>query len=108
LNNKKAKVAGYFSYSEKSISKCIFFSNDATPKVLATISFDSTYNTHTALVDSSERKFSIIEGDLYTIRKQALAEINSDTIFKSYSNTNLNLIPIINGSEKKVYVLTGS
>lgn len=107
LNDKKAKVAGYFSYSEKSISKCVFFSTDATPKVLATISFDSTYNTQTALVDGTERAFSNSEADLYSIRKQALAEINSDTIFKSYTNTSLNLIPIISGSEKKVYVLTG-
>ena len=34
-------------------------------------------------------------------------EINADTLFKSYKNTNLNLIPLINGNEKKVYVLTG-
>jgi hypothetical protein len=33
--------------------------------------------------------------------------VNSDTLFKKYNNTNLNFIPIINGNEKKVYILTG-
>jgi hypothetical protein len=33
--------------------------------------------------------------------------INTDTLFKTYESTNLNLIPLINGKDKKVYVLTG-
>ncbi|WP_219855952.1 hypothetical protein [Pontibacter mangrovi] len=48
-----------------------------------------------------------MENDLYQIRKAALAEINADTLFKTYNNTSLNLVPLINGNEKKVYVLTG-
>tara|TARA_R110002049_G_scaffold2511_4_gene18393 strand:+ start:1757 stop:2575 length:819 start_codon:yes stop_codon:yes gene_type:complete len=100
-------VGGYFSYTVKDTSKCIFFSNTSTPSVIGTISFDSTYNINTAKLDLTERDFTATENDLYTIRKLALAEIHSDTLFKTYNNTNLNLIPLINENSKKVYVLTG-
>ena len=100
-------IGGYFSYTEKETSKCIFFSKSDKPKVIGTISFDSTYNVKTAKIDMKNRKFTKNENNLYIIRKLALSEINSDTLFKKYNNTNLNLIPLINGNEKKVYVLTG-
>ena len=109
LENYKAQenIGGYFSYTDKGISKCIFFSKGEKPTVIGTISFDSTYNTKTAEVNLAKRDFSKTENDLYEIRILALNEINADTLFKSYKNTNLNLIPLINGNEKKVYVLTG-
>ncbi len=101
------KVGGYFSYSENGIAKCVFFSKSSEPKVIGTISFDSTYDTRIAKIDLLERDFSNNEHDLYEIRKLALTEIQTDTLFKTYNNTDLNLIPLINGNEKKVYVLTG-
>jgi hypothetical protein len=103
----RANIGGYFSYDDHGIEKCIFFSKTDKPKVIGTISFDSTFNTQTATTDLTEREFTSTEGDLYAIRKIALATLNSDTLFKRYKNTSFNLIPIINGSEKKVYVLTG-
>lgn len=103
----RENIGGYFSYTDKEQASCIFFSKADKPKVIGTISFDSTYNTKTASVSLSEREFSKTENDLYEIRKLALAEINADTLFKTYKNTNLNLIPLISGLSKKVYVLTG-
>lgn len=100
-------VGGYFSYTDNDISKCIFFSKSEPPKVIGTISFDSTYNVKTAKMDLTERNFTSNENDIYVIRQIALAEIKSDTLFKTYKNTSFNLIPLINGNEKKVYVLTG-
>ncbi len=64
-------VGGYFSYTEDEISKCIFFSRSETPKVIGTISFDSTYNTKTAVSEISERTFTSYENELYMLRKQA-------------------------------------
>lgn len=101
-------IGGYFSYTDQEISKCIFFSKGDKPKVIGTISFDNTYEVKSAKIDLTEREFTINENDLYTIRNTALSEINSDTLFKTYKNTNFNLIPLIKGNEKKVYVLTGS
>jgi hypothetical protein len=103
----KTNIGGYFSYTENDTSKCIFFSKADKPKVIGTIYFDTTYNTKTAIADLTERDFTLFENDLYSIRKTALVSINSDTLFKTYKNTNLNLIPLINGNEKKVYILTG-
>lgn len=100
-------IGGYFSYTEKTQSKCVFFSNSDKPKVIGTISFDESFDLNKVSVDLSERRFSKDENEIYIIRALALKEIAADTLFKSYNNTNLNLIPIINGKEKKVYVLTG-
>jgi hypothetical protein len=70
--------------------------------------FDSTYNLKTAKIDLTERDFTSYENDIYQMRKLALTEINADrTLFKNYENANLNLIPLIDGKDKKVYVLTG-
>lgn len=103
----RENIGGYFSYTNNNISKCVFFSKSERPKVIGIVSFDSTYNTKTADVNLTERDFTKVENDLYEIRKLALIEIGSDTLFKTYKNTNLNLIPIINDQEKKVFVLTG-
>src|SRR5437868_3825538 len=103
----QAKIGGYFSYSDNEITKCIFFSKSDTPRVIGTISFDSTYNTKAAKTDLAEREFIRYESDMHAIRKLALQTISSDTLFKIYPNTSLNLIPVIDGDEKKVYVLTG-
>lgn len=103
----KNNIGGYFSYTENSVSKCIFFSRGDKPKVIGTISFSPDYNLETANTDLVERDFSEDENELYTIRKNALVEMNRDTIYKQYENTNLNLVPIISNGEKKVYVLTG-
>ncbi len=100
-------IGGYFSYSDNETAKCIFFSKSDRPKVIGTISFDSTYNSKTAKTDLSEREFTKLENDLFKIRENTLVSINSDTLFKTYKNTNLNLIPLIDKGEKKVYVLTG-
>lgn len=103
----RENIGGYFSYSENEISKCIFFSKTDNPKVIGTISFDTTYSVNTAKIDLTEREFTLKENELYIIRKIALNEISSDTLFKTYKNTNLNLIPLINENGKKVYIITG-
>lgn len=105
----RENIGGYFSYSQNDIAKCVFFSRADRPKVIGEISFDSTYDTRTAKVNLTERDFNPFETDLFTIRKKTFAEINSDTVlFKTYQNTNFNVIPLINDNQKKVYVLTGT
>lgn len=104
----RQNIGGYFSYTENETTKCIFFSKSDNPKVIGVISFDNTYNLKTAKIDLEERELSKYENDIYQIRKLALAEIISDNVlFKQYENSNLNLIPLIDGKDKKVYVLTG-
>ena len=103
----REKIGGYLSYSENDISKCIFFSKGEKPKVIGTMDFDLTFKIENAKTDLNERELTKNENDLFEMRTLALKIINSDTIFKRYENSNLNLIPIINGKDKKVYVLSG-
>lgn len=102
-------IGGYFSYTENDTAKCIFFSKAENPKVIGTVSFDSTYNVEVAQTNLTERDFTTNENNLYQIRRIALAELNSNTdgLFKFYQNTSPNIIPLITLNEKKVYVLTG-
>ncbi len=100
-------IGGYFSYSENDISKCIFFSKSEKPVVIGTIIFDHTYNIKSAKLELEERGFSKNENDLYAIRQKTLNLMRTDTIFKHYENSSLNMIPLIANNEKKVYVLTG-
>ena len=101
------QAGGYFSYADKEMEKCVFFSNTEEPKIIATITFDSTYNMKTATVDVTERPLTEMEKDIYSIRKAALADVKSDTSYKHYKNSNFNLIPLISGNSKKVFILTG-
>jgi hypothetical protein len=105
----KENIGGYFSYSENELAKCVFYSKSANPKVIGTISFDTTYRIEQAQVDLGERDFTGNENDLFQIRKIASEELkaNKDGLFKFYQNTSPNIIPLVNGTEKKVYILTG-
>lgn len=105
----RENIGGYFSYIEKEFVRCVFYSKELNPKVIGAISFDSTYSLSNAQLDLSERNFSTMESDLYEIRRRAAEEMNTNQggFFKFYKNTSPNIIPLINGSEKKVYILTG-
>lgn len=103
----KEKIAGYFSYSEADVSKCIFFSNEADPQVIGTVEFDSLFNIETAIVDIEPRNFNEIERKLYELFKKSLELINNDPYFKTYQNSNLNLVPLITKDSYQVFVLTG-
>ncbi|WP_426049233.1 hypothetical protein [Chryseobacterium sp. NFX27] len=103
--DKMDNVGGYFSYVDKTVPKCIFFSKKN--KVIATISFPANFNPKDAKKDFNERQFTATENDYFNIRQKALTRVQNDTIFKNYKNASLNLIPIIKNNIKKVYIVTG-
>lgn len=103
----RARIGGYFSYLDKDTPKCLFFSKGENPRVIGVVSFGDIKLIETATIDFKERDFKSNEKELYTIRAKALAQVQQDTLFKSYSNASLNLIPLISKGERKVYVLTG-
>lgn len=108
FSEKRPRIAGYISYTSGKSAVCIFFSEDDPGKVLGTITFDSTYNVGTALIDGVERDLTPFESDLVVIRMKALAEYKSDAnLFKSYKDMNPNFIPLIDEFGKRVYILTG-
>ena len=107
FREKQADIGGYVSYTENNISKCVFVGKGEHPKVIGTVSFDHTYNIDSANIDSMVRELTANEFDLFAIRSKTLVEIDSDKLFKIYENTGLNVIPLIDNGEKKVYVLIG-
>ncbi len=107
FKDKQDQAGGYFSYADGDQTRCIFFSRADQPRVMATITFDASFDARLAKVDTTGRDLTPLEGDLYAIRQAALAEIRTDTLFKTYKNTNLNLIPLVRNNDRKVYVLTG-
>ena len=78
-------------------------------KIIGTITFNLEFDLKTSKTDLTERDFNESEKELYQIRKIVLEELmtNTERFFKFYNDTKPNIIPIISGQEKKVYVLTG-
>lgn len=107
FTDKRQSAGGYFSYLTGGKAVCVFFSKDDKPKIIASFTFDSTYNVNTAVVDKTERELTPQELDLWSIRQAAWATLTSDTLFKFYQDTNPNLIPLSDELGKRVYILTG-
>lgn len=104
----KENIHGYFSYSEKNHSKCVFFTHrDDKVTVIGTITFKDEYSVEAGNLSLEERDLTKKEMSLYEIRQKGYEEIRSDDLFKTYKNTNLNLIPLIQNGERKLYILTG-
>ena len=108
FKNKQSRRGGYISYDTGKGMNNIFFSNDPEPVVLATMSFPYNVKPENCKIDSTERKFSDMESQLYRIRKIALTSLlaNKDSIFRFYRNTGINPIPIIINGQNRVYILT--
>ncbi len=105
----REKIGGYFSYPKGDSTHCLFYSKDAEPIVIGRVSFDSTFREERSKIDLIERNFDPNEKDYFHIRSAAAKALNDNPsdIFKFYENSNLNIIPLISGKEKKVYILTG-
>lgn len=108
FKEEKENIGGYFSYKDGSSYKCLFFSKSDKPTVLGTITFKGSYDPEKAESDGTKRDLTEKEMDYYLIRKSALDEFNSDTLFETYKNTSINIIPLIDDNSKKVYIITAT
>lgn len=100
------KIGGYFSYREGEGTRCIFLSKEKNPKVIASVSFDAAFVETKTVVNLTERVLYSEEKVLYEMRRKALSEFNTDSLFKTYSNSSINLMPMIYNGQRKVYILT--
>jgi hypothetical protein len=103
----KGKIGGYFSYLDHDTSRCIFISKGESPQVIGSVSFDDPHHIAQARVDLVPRALTDEESQLFLLRSKAGEIIRSDTFYTSYQHTEFNLIPIIDGKERKVIILTG-
>jgi len=103
---KKLLSGGYFSYETNKDLVNIFFSKDTDPKVIATIKFNQKLDDVKYKIDTTTRKFTDIEKEIYTIREKTVDVIKTDTLFQFHPNTDHNLVPIVENGIKKVYIIT--
>ena len=106
FGGKKLLSGGYFSYETNKKMTTIFFSKNEDPVVLATVKFDHGLDSSKYSIGTTTRKFTENEKEFYIIRSKAAQAVLTDTLFKFYQNTSLNLVPIIKNGTKKVYVIT--
>jgi len=105
--DKRPQSGGYLSYDTGNGETNIFFSKGDSPKVLASIAFEKNFNPNVYKLDTVTRNLTTQEKELYIIRQKTLAQVYTDTLFKRYQNTDLNLIPVVSNGHKRVYILTG-
>lgn len=118
-NGDKSKVGGYFSYYSKDKNQFlnVYYNNDKkSPKIIFTTRFSNESNSNDAdknAVNTSnikkenvEREMTDYEKQLFIMRQKTLDLFPTDTIFKHYDQTNLNIIPMVYEGTKKVYVIT--
>ena len=104
---RRSRSGGYLSYDNGQGLVNIFYSNSTTPTVLATISFGYDFDPAKYKLDTTDRKLNATETALYNLRKAAITDLQTDTLYKFYRNTSPNPIPVIKDGKKMVYVLTG-
>jgi hypothetical protein len=80
--------------------RLVYFSQKEN-NVIGTVSFPTDYNPTNSKLDLSEREFTEIEKDYFSIRQSTHTKISNDTIFKFYNNVNFNIVPIINKNKEK-------
>jgi hypothetical protein len=108
---KKGSIGGYFSYeTDENKINTVFFSRFESDKILIRYTFDSLPKSSPIKIDTLNHTASKLEKDLIAIRQDARERVyeESGKFFNFFENTSLNFIPLINGKEKNVFVLTGS
>lgn len=104
FKEQRENIGGLFSYEMNDQVKCVIFSKPETPRVMATISFDTSFNVSTAKTDTIHREFTNYEQIVYTLRNKAFDEIDKDTMFQLFENTSFNVIPVVDSFYRKVYI----
>jgi hypothetical protein len=110
FKDKEDSIGGYLSYIDKNENVVnLFFSRYDSSQVLARFYFDSIPQKFPQKTDVFYTRAFTNELALIKIRQDVLRRIrmDKDDFYHIYPNSSLNLIPIINEDEQKVYILTG-
>jgi len=100
-------IGGYFSYADGERTVCLFFTKDEVPKALIRFSFDGPLKINGAQIDTARSPLSMLEMELFAMRRSAMEVVSTDDLFEFYEGINFNLIPIVNGKLRQVYILSG-
>jgi len=102
------QAGGYFSYETPDSLINLFFTKGDMPSVLARIYFGKELNSRNYRLDTMRHQLSTTERGYYDTRAAVSTRIRTDTIFKYFKNTNLNIVPLIEKDIRRAYVLTGT
>lgn len=108
---KRNSIGGYVSYETKENKiNTIFFSRENPDEILVRYHFNTLPQPKPVAVDTLNHNATETEKDLISLYLNAGKTVNKndDDFFSFYENTSFNFIPMINGNEKKVFILTGS
>jgi hypothetical protein len=113
FKNKIDKIRGYLSYyGNDDRVYFIFFAQNQTGdiEILARYMFDTDPKSNYISLDTVSLKLLTIESEWISLRSSTLNIMNENTddFFSFYENTSTNIIPVISGKKRKVYVLTAS
>jgi len=111
FQDKRDSIGGYLSYhGTDGKVYSIFFSRFDNNRILARYQFDNNPTSTPNTVDIKLNSPIENEADLISIRQDAMKmlSLNSNDFFTYYENASFNPIPLIDGKNRKVYILTAS
>ena len=100
------QIGGYVSYETPTNLVNTFYTKGDKPLTMGVITFSKDLNAQNYQLDTVARPLNAVEKDLFTMRTAALKALQTDTTFKTYNNTNLNVIPFIHNKAKRIYILS--
>ena len=109
FKSKSDSIGGYLSYIAKDNKVVsILYSRYDSTQLLVRFRFDSIPQKSPLSIDVENNKATAEEIELIILRQDVLKIIASDTekFFKHYENTSYHIIPIINDTSKRVFILT--
>lgn len=107
--HKKDFAGGYVSYlNERNQIVSAFFEKENPLRILARLEFESFPQENPIRIDTLNQVATSIEVELITLKQNAIQRLNQneDGFFTFYENTSFNFIPLIQGKQRRVFILT--
>lgn len=107
-NESERRIGGFLSFPEGNGYKTIFYSPDDPFLIMASVKYDSIILPPLGQFSSVKRRATPLEMDLIKLRQDVSTAINlnADKFYTTVTGTNLNIVPIISGERREVYVVT--
>lgn len=110
LNQGKRRdsVGGYVAFKDGENVRVITYNRYDSSTVMSVFVFNREIDEGSMLVDNVSRKAQPREQALIDLRMRAVRDVAFDTshFYKHYRNTHYNVVPIIDDTSRRVYVMT--
>ena len=106
--HKKDFVGGYVSYiNENNQVVNVFFERENPSHIIARLKFETFPQENPIGIDTLNQVATQKEMDLIAMRQDAIQRVNQNRdFFIFYENTSFNFIPLIQGKQRRVFILT--